>query len=63
MPFYTVRISHFALTGCIVPDTRYQMHRLFRVPYYALSFALIALLAESIAVNVTVREGANKFLI
>ena len=31
------------------------MHRLFRVPYYALSFALIVLLAESIAVNVTVK--------
>ncbi|HFE2833600.1 TPA: hypothetical protein ACF24F_002197, partial [Klebsiella pneumoniae] len=26
MPSYTVRISHFALTGCTVPDTRYQMH-------------------------------------
>lgn len=30
------------------------MHRLFRVPYYALSLALITRLAESTAVNVTV---------
>lgn len=54
MPFYTEHIFHFALTGCTVPDTRYQMHRLFRVPYYALNLALIIRLAESIAVNVTV---------
>lgn len=33
----------------------HQMHHFHFVPYYALSFALITLLAESIAVNVTVK--------